>query len=107
MTHYAYSQDLNGSPLWTWQTEVAESDHAFINQKGLFEFMPFGLCNAPATFQRLVNLVLQWFECLVYLDDRSHTFCRKEVLYVLRSQSGVSTDTAKVEKVDQDSWTDA
>ena len=60
-----------------WQVEVAESDRAktaFITQEGLFEFkvMPFRLCNEPATFQRLMNLVLagvQWSECLVYLDD--------------------------------------
>ena len=34
--------------------------------------MPFGLCNAPATVQRLMNLVLagiQWKNCLVYRDD--------------------------------------
>ena len=34
--------------------------------------MLFGLCNAPATFQQLMNLVLagvQWSRCLVYLDD--------------------------------------
>jgi len=60
-----------------WQVEVAEADRektAFSTQHGLFEFkvMPFGLCNAPATFQRLMDLVLagvQWSHCLVYLDD--------------------------------------
>jgi len=31
--------------------------------------MPFRLCNAPAKFQRLMNLVLATTECLVYLDD--------------------------------------
>ncbi|XP_060568984.1 uncharacterized protein LOC132727472 [Ruditapes philippinarum] len=34
--------------------------------------MPFGLSNAPATFERLIELVLrgmQWKKCLCYLDD--------------------------------------
>ena len=60
-----------------WQVEIAERDQpktAFCTTESLFEFkvMPFGLCNAPATFQRLMDLVLaglQWSHCLVYLDD--------------------------------------
>ena len=60
-----------------WQVEVNKEDRektAFCTHEGLFEFkmMHFGLCNAPATFQRLMNLVLaglQWSSCLVYLDD--------------------------------------
>ena len=58
-----------------WQVEVAPEDRektAFCTQEGLFEFSvtPFGLCNAPATFQRLMDSVLaglQWSSCLVYL----------------------------------------
>ena len=47
---------------------------AFASHKGLFEFtvMPFGLSNSPATFERLMEIVLcglQWEKCLVYLDD--------------------------------------
>lgn len=37
-----------------------------------FKVMLFGLCNAPATFKRLMDVVLtglQWSSFLVYLDD--------------------------------------
>ena len=60
-----------------WQVEMDESDKtktAFTTPMGLFEFnrMPFGLSNAPATFQRLMQRCLgdQNFETvLIYLDD--------------------------------------
>ncbi|OWZ07751.1 polyprotein [Phytophthora megakarya] len=60
-----------------WQLGVFEPDKpktAFTTRRGLFQFtrMPFGLCNAPSTFQRFMNCVLRgltWVCCLVYLDD--------------------------------------
>ena len=53
-------------------TERAQSASAFVIRNGLYQFMPFGLVNAPATFERLIETVLrglQWQHCLVYLDD--------------------------------------
>ena len=60
-----------------WQVSLspeARCKTAFATHAGLFQFniMPFGLCNAPATFERLMARVLQglrWSHCLVYLDD--------------------------------------
>ena len=59
------------------QVKVADEDMvktAFICPKGMFRYrnMPFGLCNAGATFQRLMDVVLSGLNldiCLVYLDD--------------------------------------
>ena len=47
---------------------------AFSTRMGLYQWrvMPFGLCNAPATFERLMELILgglTWKMCLVYMDD--------------------------------------
>nr|VZI13897.1 unnamed protein product [Spirometra erinaceieuropaei] len=60
-----------------WQVEMAPEDRpktAFSIPSGLYEIetMPFGLANAPATFQRLMASVLRNLcptACLVYLDD--------------------------------------
>ena len=46
----------------------------FATHSGLFEFVviPFGLCNAPSTFQQLMETVLRGLAqdiCTVYLDD--------------------------------------
>ena len=47
---------------------------AFTTSHGLYQFkvMPFGLVNAPSSFQRLMEDVLrgiQWVESLLYMDD--------------------------------------
>ncbi len=60
-----------------WQVRVRKeniSKTAFVTVWGQYEYlrMPFGLCNAPATFQRLMNHVLHDHLgefVMVYLDD--------------------------------------
>ncbi|XP_061419148.1 uncharacterized protein LOC133349599 [Lethenteron reissneri] len=104
------------------EVEITEEDRpktAFTTPMGLFEFrvLPFGLTNAPATFQRLMELVmrgLQWEQCLIYLDDvivfsrslSEHWSRLREVFQRLRAahlklkpEAGVSTDPEKVRAV--------
>ena len=61
-----------------WQVPMAEESKQYtaftLGSMDLFECdrMPFGLCNAPATFQRLMQNCLSELNltyCLIYLDD--------------------------------------
>ena len=61
-----------------WQIPVHPADRAktaFVTHRGLFEFlvMPFGLMNAPGSFQNMMNTVLADLiyrrNVLVYVDD--------------------------------------
>ena len=72
--HYFSVIDLKSG---YWQIPMHKSDAektAFRTYEGLYQFtvMPFGLRNAPATFQRLMDTVLsglKWKGLLVYMDD--------------------------------------
>ena len=81
-----YIFDKIGSSSWFttmdllsgfWQVMIKpEHRHktAVITMRGLYEFMvmPFGLCNAPATFQRLMDsIILPEFRSFIetYIDD--------------------------------------
>ena len=51
-----------------------DKEKTFTARRGTFSFnvMPFGLCNAPATFQRLMDCIMRGLNyevCLIYLDD--------------------------------------
>ena len=93
-----------------WQVEMEDRDRektAFVTPFGLYQFkvMPFGLCNAPSTFQRLMELVLaglHWSTCLVYLDDIiifSHTmedhFQKLEAVFQRLQQAGLKIKPRK------------
>jgi len=83
-----------------WQVRMDEESQqktAFCSHSGLYEFrvMPFGLCNAPATFQQLMEMVLTGLardKCFVYLGDilvvgktfAEHVSNLKDVLMRLR-----------------------
>lgn len=63
--------------LGYWQTAMDETyvyRTSFVTHGRLYEYSPmtFGLNNAPATFQRAMDVILstlQWQHALVYLDD--------------------------------------
>ena len=93
-----YTLDLKSG---YWQVPIQEQDKektAFRTSSGqLFEFnqVPFGLCNAPTTFSRLMDRVLaglHWETCLFYRDNiivfaatwEEHLACLRQVFERLR-----------------------
>ena len=73
--HYITSLDLSQAYFQVPLEKKSREYTAFaVPQMGLFHFkrMPFGLCNASATFQRLLNRVIgpEMVPCVfAYLDD--------------------------------------
>jgi len=89
--------------------EGDEGKTTFSTKLGTYEYlvMPFGLCNAPAAFQRWINEVLMEhidMYCIVYLDDvliYSNTLQqhRKDVSNILEAirKSGMKVKPSKCE----------
>lgn len=93
-----------------WQIPMAPEDEhltAFPCHKGAWQCVrsPFVLCNAPAIFQRAMDIILagvKWQTCLVYLDDvivfshspEVHLVHLDQVLQLLK-ENGVSLRPSK------------
>jgi hypothetical protein len=88
-------------------SESAKPLTAFVTPFGLYQFrvMPFGLRNAPATFQRLMNLVTEGMtNCTCYIDDlciydmdwENHCRNLKEIFERLKS-AGLTLNLPKCE----------
>ncbi|MEL7309029.1 MAG: reverse transcriptase family protein, partial [Pseudomonadota bacterium] len=92
------------------QIEMDERDMgktAFTTRNGQFCFkrMPFGLCGAPQSFQRVMAAILReqnWKNCLIYLDDicifgstlKEHNTRLRSVLHCL-AKAGVKLSPGK------------
>lgn len=83
---YLCKLDLKEGRFHIPKKEEHKQFTAFISHNGLYEFnkLPFGLCNAPSTFQRKINSLLSkfgWKSSFVYLDDINNFLkkCQKTI----------------------------
>ncbi len=95
-----------------WKMPIEKRDQhktALTCRVGMFQFkrMPFGLCTAPATFQRALDILLAGYlsrTCVVYLDDvivfsatfEDHVRDVQDVLTIIRD-AGLSLKLKKCE----------
>lgn len=72
----------------------------FVTSDGLYKLkvLPFGLCSAPAAFQRMMDTVLagpKWQTCLVYIVVYSSTFnehlARLKSVLIVTHEANLST----------------
>lgn len=93
-----------------WQIPVAIEDQdktTFTCHEGTYKYvrLPFGLTNAPATFQRAIDMLLagvKWKTVLVYLDDviifsktAPEHLAHLEEVFSLLAKAGVSLKASK------------
>ncbi|KAH9268762.1 hypothetical protein BASA84_000059 [Batrachochytrium salamandrivorans] len=99
--------DLRGAYNLLRIKDGDEQKTSFITKYGQFEFlvMPFGLANAPAQFQRMMNSLFQDMISkfvLVYLDDiviYSDNLTEIRYLGYTISSNGIRMDPSKIESV--------
>jgi len=93
-----------------WQIPVAEEDKhltSFTTHVGTYQCtrLPFGLCNAPATFQRAIDMLLAGVKgqyVLIYLDDiivysadAESQLSHLEKVFTLLGENGVTLKAKK------------
>ena len=89
--------------------EGNEQKTAFLTRYGLYEYvvMPFGLCNAPATFQAFINRTLREYlnvfytayldDILIYSDNKEEHIQHVGLVLEKLKQAGLFLDINKCE----------
>ena len=93
-----------------WQvrlTERAKQLSAFVTPQGLYQYrvMPFGMKNAPSTFQKMINRVLGGLECceayiddvIIYSDSWQEHLSQLRAIFVRFSQANLTVNLGKSE----------